>query len=151
MDKRRALTSFISSTLTKDKNRIIDNITQRKKSDFSKLRNFTDTFSSKLTVTGPNQEDEVEYTVPDKGVLRLLIADFPIGSHYAFKIDVFVDNAPRFQDLRGNAGLKTFNDLNIPVSKQSRIKFRMRSDSDVDTNAVLDCYIDTVVVMDVNR
>lgn len=148
MDKRRSLTSFISSTLTKDKNRIIDNLTQRKKSDFSKLRGFTDHFSERLTVTGPSQQDEKEYKVPDNGTLTILLIDFPIGSHYNFKVDIFVDNAPIFEDLRGNASIKEFSPLTMPVKKQSVIKFRMTSDANVLTNAVLESYVDAVVEMD---
>ena len=149
MDKRRALTSFISSTLTKDKNRIIDNITQRKKSDFSKLKGFYDNFGDKLAVTGPDQENEVEYRIPDKGIIRIFLIDFPIGSHYAFRIDIFVDNAPTFENLRGNAGIKTLDNLDIPVSKHSVLKFRMRSDSTVVATAKLSAYIDAIVQLGV--
>lgn len=148
MDKRRSLSQFVSSTLTKDKNRIIDNITQRKKSDFSKLNKFDDSFSGKLSVTGGDQEIEISHRVPDKGIIKLIIIDFPIGSHYAFRIDIFVDNAPIFENLRGNASLKTFSDLSNPVSKQSVVKFRMRSDSTVVATAKLSAYVDMVVEMD---
>lgn len=147
MDKRRALTQFMSSTLTKEKNRVIDNLTQRKKSDFSKLNSFYDNFGGRLTVTGASQEDEKSYKVQDKGVIRTFLIDFPIGSHYAFRVDIFVDNAPVFENLRGNAAIKTLDNLSIPISKQSTIKFRMRSDNTVVATAALSSYVDAIVEM----
>ena len=148
-NKKRRLFSFFKTTITEGKNKAI-NKARTKKSPYHDIAvKFIDLPKSfKLTTTGASQSASDSYRVENKGRLKQVSIDFPIGSHYLYKVKMTVDGATLFQDLRGNAGVKTFSNLITPIHRDSVIEMEMITDDSLKSATSMSCHIDFVIEVD---